>query len=100
MFKVNTVENCPVTRASNGVITFDKRTVGRIAGAARHDIEWIILLNGRRSEDGFEVFVDRITVPTQERGRAHADIPEMDLAEDVVGVMHLHPWRSQASFSS
>lgn len=77
--------------------------VAQIAGAAvlgaKDKTEWIALLNGKRSEDGYEVFVERFTIPEQFRGTAHADIPETVLDPSVVGVMHLHPWWSQATFS-
>lgn len=90
MFKLEVVRDCPVTRSSQGVLTFDKATVGMIAGAVRDNIEWIVLLNGKRSDDGFEVLVERITVPQQYRSGGHAEMTELDLAADVVGVMHSH----------
>lgn len=99
MFKVNRVNSCPVSRASMGVITFTPEHIGMIAGAARHKLEWALLLHGERSADGFEVTVTDFTVPPQYRGSADVELPEMDLAADVVGVMHLHPWWSSPHFS-
>lgn len=93
------IKSCPVVRRSRGVVHFTPALVKQIAGAVQDSIEWIALLNGTRSADGYEVTVDRFTIPQQYRGAAHADIPDQERAADVVGVMHLHPWWSQARFS-
>lgn len=92
-------KSCPVVKRSRGVVHFTPALVRQVAGAVQDNIEWIALLNGTRSSDGYEVTVDRFTIPQQYRGAAHADIPDMELDADVVGVMHLHPWWSQAKFS-
>src|SRR5687767_10262531 len=90
MFSVTVIKDCPVIRASRGIITFDKDAIAMIAGAVRDRDEWAVFLNGTRSADGFVVNVDRLTVPSQIRGGADVDIPEQTIADDVVGVMHSH----------
>lgn len=90
MFKIKVIDDCPVTRGSSGLITFDKDAIAMIAGAVRDQDEWAVFLNGTRSEDGFVVTVDRLTVPVQVRGGADVEIPEQTIADDVVGVMHSH----------
>lgn len=90
MFSVEEVKTCPVTRMSSGVITITPEYIAMVAGAVRDNIEWIVLLNGTRSEDGYEVNVERFSVPEQTRSGAHADMKELDLDDDVVGVMHSH----------
>lgn len=90
MFELKTVYDCPVTRGSLGVMTMPPDLIGMIAGAVRDKVEWAVLLNGTRSEDGYEVTVERFTVPVQERSGTHAVIREVELADDVVGVMHSH----------
>lgn len=95
------VSKCPVVRGSQGVVSITPDLAAQIAGAALDDIEWITLLTGERSKDGYEVRVDGFSIPEQFRGKAHADIPEdYPAQDDVIGVMHLHPWWSKASFSS
>src|ERR1044071_7753837 len=90
MFKVSNVKSCPVTKESRGVITMTATQIAMIAGAVRDKIEWIVLLGGERSADGYEVKISKIVVPKQRRDAAHADLEEIDLPEDIVGVMHSH----------
>jgi hypothetical protein len=100
MFSINVIKSCPVVEASQGILHFQKEHIAMIAGAARDSkIEWLAFLNGRRSDDGYEVFVEQLTIPQQERGGTHAAIAEQEIAADVVGVIHLHPWWSEPSFS-
>lgn len=90
-FKVETVESCPVTRGSQGVLTMTTEQVAMIAGAVRDKIEWMVLLHGTRSDDGYEVKVDRFTVPEQYRDSAEVELAaDITLPVDCVGVMHSH----------
>lgn len=89
-FKIETVKRCPVVKASCGVITMAPGLINQIAGAVRDKVEWIVLMNGTRSDDGYEVNVQRFTVPPQYRNWGHAEMAELELAADVVGVMHSH----------
>lgn len=84
------VKACPVSKASQGVITMSPGLISQIAGAVRDKIEWIVLMNGKRSADGFEVIVDRFTVPQQYRSGGDADMLDTQMDADVVGVMHSH----------
>jgi hypothetical protein len=90
-FEIETVEGCPVTKGSEGVITFTPEQIAMVAGAVRDKIEWMVLLHGERSADGYEVRVDRFTVPPQYRSGAEVELAEeIALPEDCVGVMHSH----------
>lgn len=90
-FQIETVEECPVTKGSSGVMTFTAQQIATIAGAVRDKIEWMVLLHGERSADGYEVKVERFTVPLQYRYAAEVELAEdISLPEDCVGVMHSH----------
>lgn len=90
-FKIETVSDCPVTRGSRGVLTMTADQIAMVAGAVRDNIEWMLLLHGERSADGYSVRVDRFTVPKQHRDGAEVEMAEeVVLADDVVGVMHSH----------
>lgn len=90
MFKIHEVKGCPVVKRSQGVMSMTPDLIGNIAGAVRDRIEWIALLNGKRSEDGYEVTVDRFTIPQQYRTGGDAEMLEQELDSDVVGVIHSH----------
>lgn len=99
-FAIKVVDECPVTRGSRGVLSFDAATIAMIAGAVRDNIEWMAFLNGTRSEDGYEVVVEKLTIPTQKRSTGHVELATtMELAADVVGVIHSHH-RMGAFFSN
>lgn len=90
-FAIETVEDCPVTRGSLGVMTFRRDQIAMIAGAVRDKIEWMVLLRGQRSADGYEVRVDRFTVPQQYRSTGEVELAhDITLPDDCVGVMHSH----------
>lgn len=90
-FVIDTIEECPVTKGSMGVMTFTADQIAMIAGAVRDKIEWMVLLHGERSADGYEVKIDRFTVPPQYRSGAEVELAEdITLPEDCVGVMHSH----------
>lgn len=99
-FKVETVESCPVTRGSSGVMTMTAEQIAMIAGAVRDKIEWMVLLHGERSADGYEVSVQRFTVPVQYRTAGDVELAQdITLPPDCVGVMHSHH-RMGAFFST
>lgn len=90
-FQVEVVKECPVTRGSSGVMTMTTEHIAMIAGAVRDKIEWMVLLHGTRSEDGYEVKVDRFTVPLQYRDGTEVELAQdITLPADCVGVMHSH----------
>lgn len=99
MITIEEVRSCPVTKTSRGIITLKPSHVAMIAGAVRDSIEWIVLFNGERSEDGYEVIINEILVPEQSRGSAHAEIDAVDVPENIIGVMHSHH-RMGAYFST
>ena len=99
-FAIETVDGCPVTKGSEGVMTFTADQIAMVAGAVRDKIEWMVLLHGERSEDGYEVKVTRFTVPAQYRSAGEVELAEdITLPEDCVGVMHSHH-RMGAFFST
>lgn len=99
-FAIEVVKECPVTRGSSGVLTMTADQVAMVAGAVRDKIEWMVLLHGQRSEDGYEVRVDRFTVPVQYRSSGEVELAQdIVLPADCVGVMHSHH-RMGAFFSS
>lgn len=102
-FKLSVVKNCPVTRASQAKLIIPPDLLGEFAGTlqAERGQEWLVLLKGYRSEDGMEVRVTGVEVPTDQRRRpAHVEIDEQPIAswergtahlvERVVGVLHSH----------
>lgn len=98
------VKTCPVTRASVGVMTVEPGIIAQIAGATSSKDEWLMWLLGERSDDGYEVHVTGYHVPPQKRGGSHADLANQaeghDMPANLVGVIHLHPWKGAANFSS
>jgi hypothetical protein len=95
MFKMSTVSTCPVAKASRGRLRIDEEILGWFAGAAEDDLEWLALLLGTASEDGFDVTVDNLFVPTvQARSSGSCDVEDRDIPEGVrshiVGVVHSH----------
>lgn len=90
MFKTKMVEKCPVSTKSRGVMTLPPALITEIAGAVRDSIEWIALLNGTRSADGYEVTVEKFTIPQQYRTAGDAEMVDTQVGEGVVGVIHSH----------
>ena len=93
MFKTQVVKNCPVTRASQGRLTLPPWLIADIVGTLEREKgqEWLIFLHGTRSEDGFEVAIDRITIPQdQKRHSTEVEVGDSDKIEDVLGVLHSH----------
>jgi proteasome lid subunit RPN8/RPN11 len=93
MFKTQVVKNCPVTRASQGRVILPPWLIADIVGTLEREKgqEWLIFLHGSRSEDGFEVVIDRITIPQdQKRHSTEVEVGDSDKIEDVLGVLHSH----------
>lgn len=93
MFKQQVVKDCPVTRGSRGMVRIEPEVLAELAGTLEDEKgwEWAVLLHGRRDADGWDVLVEAISVPPQERDGTEVDIDEkVELAGDVVGVLHSH----------
>lgn len=93
MFKIPVVKNCPVTRASQGRVTLPPWLIADIVGTLEREKgqEWLILLHGSRSEDGFEVVINSITIPKdQKRHSVEVELGDGDKVDDVIGVLHSH----------
>lgn len=95
MFKMSTVSTCPVAKACRGRLAIDEEILGWFAGAAEDSLEWLALLLGTASEDGFDVRVDNLFVPTvQERSHGSCDVEDRDIPqgirEHIVGIVHSH----------
>ena len=90
------VSKCPVSVASKGVMEFAPELIPVVAGAVLDTIEWMVLLTGERSEDGFHVKVTGFRVPQQRRTTGDVSMTEpmeadgSTIGEDVVGVLHSH----------
>ena len=94
--EVKIVKSCPVTKASTGVLEFSPELVAKVAGAVQDSIEWMVLLLGERSADGFHVKVTDFRVPKQRRSGADVKMAEpmegdgSTVDDAVVGVLHSH----------
>lgn len=85
-----TVVNCPHTRGTNGLVHMPEWLVAEICGAVEEPDEWAIVLKGRRLEGGRLVVIDDYTIPEQERSGGYVNIGEVEMTEDIVGVIHSH----------
>lgn len=91
MFKPKTkVESCPYTRKSHGVVRMSPSLIAQLASAVSDPDEWAIVLQGTREQRGYEVIVTGYRVPPQTRSCGHVELPEMDLEDDDIGVIHSH----------
>jgi hypothetical protein len=94
--EVHIVKQCPFTKASSGVLEFPPQLVAKVAGAVQDQIEWMVLLLGTRSADGFHVKVTDFRVPKQRRSGADVKMAEpmegdgSTVDDAVVGVLHSH----------
>lgn len=94
--EIKIVKSCPVTKASTGVLEFSPELVAKVAGAVKDKIEWMVLLLGERSADGFHVKVTDFRVPKQRRSGADVKMAEpmegdgSTVDDAVVGVLHSH----------
>ena len=95
MFIQSTVSSCPVVKECQGRIEIDPEILGWFAGAAEDRLEWLAILLGTASKDGFEVKVKQIFVPrVQERTHGSCDVDDKDIPDkirpEIVGVVHSH----------
>lgn len=96
MFKQVVVKNCPVTRASRGVVRIAPGVLAELAGTLEDEkgLEWAVLLHGSKSDDGLEVEVTSISVPAQERHGTEVDVADesgrAQQPKDCMGVLHSH----------
>lgn len=94
--EVHIVKSCPVSKASTGVLEFPPELVAKVSGAVQDSIEWMVLLLGERSADGFHVKVTDFRVPKQRRSGADVKMAEpmegdgSTVDDAVVGVLHSH----------
>ena len=94
--EVHIVRSCPVSKASAGVMEFPPHLIASISGAVQDSIEWMVLLLGERSADGFHVKVTDFRVPKQRRSGADVKMAEpmegdgSTVDDAVVGVLHSH----------
>lgn len=93
---IKIIKTCPVVRASAGVLEMPAELVAKVAGAVTDGIEWMVLLIGERSADGFEVKVTDFRVPKQRRTGGDVSMTEpmegdgSTVGPEVVGVLHSH----------
>jgi proteasome lid subunit RPN8/RPN11 len=89
--------DCPHTRKSNGVILLSQEMVAALSGAVRDPDEWAIVLQGTKSDDGYEITVTDYRLPEQERTGGHVDLskdsvqtPFSNPKGNDVAVLHSH----------
>lgn len=95
MFKMSTVTSCPVAKGCQGRIEIDPEILGWFAGAAEDNLEWLALLLGTATKDGFEVRVENLFVPhEQTRTSGSCDLEDKDIPDHIrpliVGIVHSH----------
>lgn len=95
MFVESTVSTCPVVKQCRGRMEIDPEILGWFAGAAEDHLEWLAILLGTASKDGFEVTVRQLFVPrVQERSYSSCDVDDKDIPDKIrphiVGVVHSH----------
>lgn len=95
MFKMSTVSTCPIAKACRGRLRIDEEILQWFAGAAEDNLEWLALLLGTASKDGFDVKVDNLFVPmVQERSSGSCDVEDKDIPDGIrshiVGIVHSH----------
>lgn len=91
MFSLKVIKDCPHTRAGMGVVHMTHPIISAIAGAVQDNIEWLVMLTGKRSDDGLTVHVTGTKVPLQYRCSALCGlVDEAPIDPEVVGVLHSH----------
>ena len=90
---------CCVARKSQAVVMIKPKAIAMLAGAVEDKDEWIALMTGKRTDDGWHTVVDGFVVPPQKRGPATADMEPVKVdPTKVVGIVHSHN-SMQAFFS-
>jgi len=100
-FNLKVVQNCPVTRASQGRVTMPPWLLAELVGTLDREKgqEWLILLHGERSKDGLELKITGASVPEdQVRHGTRVTIAERVMDDDIVAALHSHNEMS-ATFS-
>jgi proteasome lid subunit RPN8/RPN11 len=90
MFKLPVAHDCPHTRKSSGVILLQPEMVAALSGAVHDKDEWAIVLQGTKSDDGYEITVTGYRLPEQERTGGHVDLSKDMLQLGDVAVLHSH----------
>lgn len=93
MFNLKVVQNCPVTRASQGRVTMPPWLLAELVGTLDREKgqEWLILLHGERSKDGLDVKITGASVPADQiRHGTRVTIPERVMDDDIVAALHSH----------
>lgn len=91
MFTINAVTNCPYTRTSTAIVHIPHALLAEFAGAVDDNLEWLCLLKGIRSTDGFTITVTGIETPLQYRSAVVCGLQEeAEIDSTVVGVLHSH----------
>lgn len=90
MFKLPVAHDCPHTRKSRGVILLQPEMVAALSGAVHDKDEWAIVLQGIKSDDGYEITVTGYRLPEQERTGGHVDLSKDALQLEDVAVLHSH----------
>jgi proteasome lid subunit RPN8/RPN11 len=91
------IKKCPYARGALGVVHIPPELIAELAGLVHDDLEWAVLLHGRR--EGLETWVERFSVPQQQRTGTSVDIAEGEQEDDwmdsnrkdeTVGILHSH----------
>lgn len=96
-FTIPQVRSCPHTRRSQGVIIMPPEIIAALAGAVHHRLEWAILFQGKRRDNGLTVEIEDFHFPIeQERSQTLVKLP-LDLGlgkglspKNTVGILHSH----------
>jgi hypothetical protein len=86
MVKLPIAHECPHTRKASGVILLQPDLVAALSGAVHDKDEWAIVLQGTKSDDGYEITVTGYRLPVQERTGGH-----VDLSKDIVQTPFSNP---------
>jgi hypothetical protein len=86
MVKLPIAHDCPHSRKASGVILMSPELIASLSGAVHDKDEWAIVLQGTKSDDGYEITVTGYRVPKQDRSGGH-----VDLAKDVVQTPFSNP---------
>ena len=101
MFKTKCVEKCPVTKAGLGRLRIPAAILADIAGSTEKEtgIEWCIVMQGTRSEDGMVVEIEGVSVPQdQRRSTKNVKIDGYEIGER--DVCHGHSHHSMGAWMS
>lgn len=89
----NPVRKCPVVKGTFGRIRMVPEMAAALVGAleAEPNCEWLVILTGQRLAGGLDLLVTGCQVPQEQlRSTGDVDLPEIELPDDCVGVLHSH----------